>query len=248
MIIDFHCHVGKGRRKSLEAIELIRKMDDCGVDKAVICPVEEGITVYNEEGNKYILDAVNEFPDRLIGFLSVNPWFGKSAQDMARKFLDQGLSGLKLHPNLQGFMINDEIIYPLMEIAKEYGIPVYTHCGTPLYSLPYQVWDLACEFKDVPIVMGHIGYIYGHDEEAIEVFKITNNLFLETSVAGLSDAPFSSFFRVISDFDNKRLLFGSDMPESDMNIEIEKIRSIGFSDNELKNILGENAKRLLTRR
>jgi predicted TIM-barrel fold metal-dependent hydrolase len=245
MIIDFHCHLGRGRRKSLEPRELIGKMDACGVDKAVVCPVEEGITVYNEEGNQYVLDAVHEFPDRLVGFLSVNPWFGQKAQDMARRFLDQGLRGLKFHPNLQGFMVNDEIIYPLMEVAREYEVPVYTHCGTPTYSLPYQIRDLACRFKEVSIVMGHMGYNYEYMEDTIRVAEMTPNLFLESSLTESALALFDNFFNTITNSDARKLLFGSDTPESEMGIELDKLRSLELSEGDMNKILGENARRLL---
>ena len=245
MIIDFHCHLGKGKRKSLEPQDLINKMDSCGIDKAVVCPVEEGITVYNEEGNKYILEAINKFPDRLVGFLAVNPWYGDKSWEMAERYLGKGLKGIKMHPNLQGFMVNDEIIYPLMEIARDYHVPVYTHCGTPIYSLPYQILDLAGQFPEVPIVMGHMGYNYEYMEDSIRVAEMAPNLFLESSLTASSNALFDNFFNMIIDYDAGKLLFGSDTPESDMIIELEKLRSLDISKEDMNRILGENAKQLL---
>ncbi len=245
MIIDFHCHIGKGVRKSLKPGDLIKKMDDCGVDKAVVCPVEEGITVYNAEANQYILDAVNEFPDRLVGFGSFNPWFGRQALDMAGKFLGEGLRGLKFHPNLQGFMINDEIVYPLMEIAGEHHALVYTHCGTPVYSLPFQILDLAGRFSDVPIIMGHMGFNYEYMADTIKVSGMADNLFLETSLTASALALFDDFLKMAVGLDSGKVLFGSDSPASDMAIELDKLRSLDISDEDMDKILGRNAEQLL---
>lgn len=59
MIIDAHAHLGQGRYKSLAPEELLRQMDEHGIDRAVICPVEEQIILHNREGNDFIFTPSN---------------------------------------------------------------------------------------------------------------------------------------------------------------------------------------------
>lgn len=218
MIIDAHCHLGKGRYKSLEPKSLVSSMDRNGIDKSVIVPVEEFISVYNEEGNEYILETVKEYGDRFIGFATINPWYGAKGMDMLRRFLEKGLKGIKLNPSLQGFLLNDELVFDVVKAAEEYDIPVYFHTGTPVHSLPFQLRDLAVNFPNVNFIMGHMGaYDFGSD--IIQASKGLNNIYLETSL-NLSRA----IGRAISEVGTERVLFGSDSPRSEQDFELEKVR------------------------
>ena len=46
---------------------------------AVLCPMGANIVCKNQEGNELISNAIKKYPERFIGFASVNPWFGKEA-------------------------------------------------------------------------------------------------------------------------------------------------------------------------
>ena len=72
-IIDSHCHIGEGVRKSVTADELLREMDVAGVDRAVLCSVDQFIAVENRAGNDDVLRAVQAHPDRVSGLAAVNP-------------------------------------------------------------------------------------------------------------------------------------------------------------------------------
>ena len=68
MVIDSHAHVGQGRFKPLSPDDLLRQMDENGVDQAVLVPVEEQIVAFNHEGNQYLLDQIRQHPQRFLGF------------------------------------------------------------------------------------------------------------------------------------------------------------------------------------
>jgi len=238
-VIDAHCHIGNGRYKKQDAEALIRSMDTCGIEKAVIVPVEEYITVNNEEGNNYILAAVKRYDGRLIGFATVNPWYGQKAVDMLRKYLKQGLKGVKLNPSLQGFLLNDDIVYPIIETAKYYKVPVYFHTGTPIHSLPFQLRDLAVRYPEVNFIMGHMGaWDFGYD--TMLAVRGLKNIFLETSL-NLSCVIES----VIREAGSDRVIFGSDSPRSDQKYELEKVTSSCNREEDLEKILYKNITQLL---
>jgi hypothetical protein len=238
-IIDAHCHIGEGRYKRLTASELIALMDENDIEKAVVCPVEEHITVYNREGNDYILRAMKEHPDRLIGFATVNPWYGDSAVEELRRAIGEGLRGLKLNSALQGYFINDELVYPAIEAAQDLGIPVYFHTATPVFALPLQLADLAGEFPRVNFIMGHMAAT-DFWIDVVPAAEMCPNIYLETSLRS------PGVLRIaVEQIGVRHLMYGSDVPASCMKMELAKIDRLALSPVDKERIFSGTALELL---
>ncbi len=238
MIIDAHCHIGP-KEEEFSVEELLAQMDDSNVDKAVICPFDRYIAVSNREGNEYILEAVERCPERLIGFASVNPWFGKKAVGELRRAIESGLAGLKLNPFRQGFHLSDPLVHPLMETCGDLGIPVYFHTGTPVSAMPYQLADLARRFPRVNFLMGHSGHT-DLVRDAISAALRSENIFLETSfvyVAIINQA--------LKKLGSERIIFGSDVPRSNIMMELAKFKDVEITEQTRKRIFSENIIRIL---
>jgi uncharacterized protein len=81
--------------------------------------------------NDYVAEAVRNYPDVFIGFASVDPWKGRLAvAELERAVKELGLKGLKLHPIVQAFFLNDRRFYPLWETCSALKIPLLIHTGT----------------------------------------------------------------------------------------------------------------------
>ncbi|NLY91958.1 MAG: amidohydrolase [Firmicutes bacterium] len=219
---------------------LLAEMDEAGVEKAIICAIGSHLVINNEEGNDFISGVVKKHPDRFLGFASVNPWYGeKAVEELKRSITGLGLSGLKLHPVLQGFQANEKIVFPVIEEAIRLGVWIYIHSGTPVCSLPLQILELAQKYPEAKFIMGHMG---GADFflDVPEPCAKVSNVYLETS---LTCHPV--FVKeAIEKLGSERVMFGSDSPTSDMKTEIEKIKVLNLSDKELNNVLWRNAHRL----
>src|SRR5947208_5978157 len=78
MIIDFHCHYSpeffRYREHRMELDALVSEMDRHGVARTVLCAAGEYAAYSTGEGNAFVAAAVRRFPDRFIGFATVNPW------------------------------------------------------------------------------------------------------------------------------------------------------------------------------
>jgi hypothetical protein len=233
-VIDSHCHIGIGRYKELTPDGLLRLMDKCDVDKAVVCPVEEHITVYNREGNDYVLSAVRRHPDRFIGFAVANPWFGEEATNELERAINEGLKGLKFNSSRQGFFINDPIVYPLIKIAEKWSLPVYFHTSTPIYALPLQLEDLARHFPSVNFIMGHSG-IGDTWTDSLPAALNVDNIYLETSffVPQMLKAALDAI-------GNQRVLFGSNSPVSGLDLEMAKIQAFDMNLETRERVMGKN--------
>ena len=239
-IIDGHCHVGEGHYHRLSPDDLLRQMDACGVEKAIICPVDRHIAVTNREGNEYILHQVQAHPDRFIGFAAVNPWYGERGVEELDRAIERGLKGLKLNPSLQGYLLNDPLVYPLIERARYHGVLVYFHTGTMVHSAPFQLTELAGHFPDVRFVMGHMGTTdYWND--TIHAAKGADNVYMDTSL----NNP-ASIKRVLAALGDGRIFFSSNAPVCTVEVEVHKVDRVCGADKELREkILFRNIRTLI---
>lgn len=239
IICDGHCHVGEGSLKSQSAEALLANMDRSGVQKAVIVPVEECLAADNEEGNRYILDLCERYPERFWGFASANPWFGKKARKILRDYLSRGLCGIKFNPVVQGFKISDALIYPFMELAQEFGVPVYFHTGTPVCAMPFQLFDLSGRYSGVRFILGHSGYA-DFWQDIPFIASHSENIWFDTS---LSLTPRTE--ALVSACGAGRILFGSDSPRSSLEYEIEKVMLCRAEPKDKEAMMGANLVALL---
>ena len=239
-IIDAHCSVGWGHVIQFTPEMLLEQMDRAGVDQAVIGPIHEHITVFNREGNELILKAVQKYPDRLIGFATVNPWYGDQAVVELRRALDSGLRGLTLNSALQGYFIHDDLVHPVIQVAAEYRIPVYFHTATPIYALPFQLAELARNFPSVNFIMGHMAAA-DFWTDAVVAAKQSENIYMETSFR----SGVETIRGALHELGAQRIIFGSSAPESDIEVELAKIRLLELPPEQEKLVLGENMHRLL---
>jgi uncharacterized protein len=241
-VIDNHCHVGKGIRKQLSAEQLLRQMDRHRVERAVICTVDQFIAVQNRAGNDEILAAVRRWPDRFWGLAAVNPWFLGEGVDELRRCLEAGLSGLKLHSALQGFVLSDPIVHPLVETCRALGGVVYAHTGTFISAEPFQLAELARTFPEVPMILGHSGFA-DLWLDAVPAALQSPNIFLDTSLIDLMNVG-----NAVEKVGAARVLFGSDAPESDLDLELQKLAMVEMSAEDRRRILYDNAMRLWRKR
>jgi predicted TIM-barrel fold metal-dependent hydrolase len=244
MILDFHCHFSRRffryRDYEMNLEALLEEMDRHGVDRAVISSAGEFAAVLNRDGNDEIASAVRQAPGRLLGFATVNPWWrSRGLVELRRAHEELGLRGLVLHPMLHGYEANDPLVFPLVEEALRFNLPVYVTGGAPLLAVPYKIADLAARYPEGRFIMGHAGWDFHFD--VLYCLEACPNLWAETSKNEL--ANLESIVRALG---CRRLLFGSDYPFSSYASELEKVRlTPGLGQEEVERVLGRNALELL---
>ncbi len=238
-IFDAHCHLGQGLDYQVTDETLLREMDACGVERAVIVPADREIAVANREGNDEVLEAMRRHPDRLTAFCTANPWFGAAAIEEAGRAFDLGAAGLKLHPVLQGFQIIDPVARPLIELAVSRQKPVYFHTGTPVSSPPFQLSELCLRYPRGRFIMGHAAYSdYWND--VVFAFKAAPNMFVETST------HLPVVIRILVEAaGTERVLYGSNYPMNSMGLEVEKISRYITAAADLERVFASNLEGLL---
>ncbi|MFN8453455.1 MAG: amidohydrolase family protein [Anaerolineae bacterium] len=239
MVVDAHCHVGIGHEYRQSVADLLADMDRCGVDRAVICPVDRCLAVDNREGNDLMLATARAYPNRFYPFATANPWYGPRAVAELRRAIGEGARGIKLHPPLQGFLLCDDLVYPLMEVADALAVPVYFHTGTPAFAQPMQLAELALRFPQVNLIMGHMGST-DFKADALPAASMAPNIYLDTSWI----LP-ELVTRAVAEVGPERVIFSSDTPLSDLPLELELRAAARMDEAARAMLMGGNILRLL---
>lgn len=245
MIIDFHTYVGKsllGYELSVET--LLQNMEKYSVAASVICPMK-GLDPYYDEPNREIASLQDKHRGKLFGFARVNPHLRAKAADCLRLALDElGLKGLVLHPWEETFAVNNPIVFPLVELAVQRGVPVMLEAGYPLLSHSFQVADLVERYPDAVFIMTHGGQLdssgWSMTDSEYVMHKLPN-LVMETSGMFADEL----LERLPSEVGEERLLFGSHSPWLNLGLELKRVERAHISSMTRQSILGGNAAKLL---
>ncbi|MDX6344547.1 MAG: uncharacterized protein QOH87_4685 [Trebonia sp.] len=99
MIIDMHMHLEEmpSLGWQMSADDCIAAMDAAGVEKAAVMTITDFPGV-NPAGLDIIAEACRSHPDRLFGFIRLNPAREESKELLTRGATELGFKGLKLHP------------------------------------------------------------------------------------------------------------------------------------------------------
>lgn len=119
------------------AEDLIRAMDEDGVDRSVAMGIGWTDPGLARAANDYIIESARKYPDRIIGFCSVNPAWGEAAAREIERCAKAGLLGIgELHPDTQRFDIADpDAMRPLLEVANERRLIITAHTSEPVGHL-----------------------------------------------------------------------------------------------------------------
>ena len=254
-----------------EAEMLLAEMDEAGIDKSVIFPVDFGLALGDPEVpietvNEKFAKLAQKYPDRLCAFAGIDPR-RKGALDLWKRCVEEwGMKGLKLHPSA-GFYPNQQEVYPLLEKASAWKVPVLIHSGSmmvPLrskYSQPIHFDDLGADFPDLAIIAAHAGGNFSYTQ-MISIMSVKLNIWADISawqvLAVKSYPAFCRSLRDLLDFvEPDRILFGSDSPsfrsimsnrdwvQLIKDLPRKAPQGIPFSDDEIAAVLGGNARKLL---
>lgn len=248
MIVDGLTFLGEslfGYRAT--AAELLARMDEAGIGRAVICPVRPR-GYHLGPANEHVADAVREHADRLVGFARVDPNLGDDAVREAYSALGQlGLSGLFLHPWEETYRVSAPLVDPVVEVARQRHVPVIVAAGYPWLSEGLQLGELARRFPDVTLIATNGGQINisGLGQTDVELALADNaNLLVQT--AGVYREDFLE--GVAARFGPERLVFASGFPLMDPRLELRRVQWANFDEAAKAAILGGNLERLLAAR
>lgn len=239
MIIDCHCHAGKGDGltgpwdTAAPLGKYLRRATSAGINRTVLFPAfHSDYAVANRE----VARIVATRPDRFYGFAFVHP-----DRDRGRVFAmvkvaveQYGFRGIKVH------RYDGRITREICEVARAFSLPV-------LYDVMGEVSVvelLAKEYPDVVFIIPHLGS-FGDDWRAqlalIDHLVRHPNVYTDTSAIRRFDLLQEAVRRAGA----SKVLFGSDGPWLHPGVELVKVQVLGLSAYEEHLILSGNFLRLI---
>ena len=175
---------------------------------------------------------VAQDPQRMIGFMALDPTQPGWEDEMRRGREDLGLRGIKLLPMYAGFFPQDERLDPLWRYAAQHGLPVLLHTGTTFVSqapiectLPRNLDAVARRHPDVKMVLAHLGHPY--EGETVAVIRKNANLYADLSA--LHYRPWQLFhsLMLVDEYGVwDKLLFGTDYPVTTVAESLAGLRAM----------------------
>jgi uncharacterized protein len=243
-IVDAHVYMGKSiNGYSLSLEELFDSMDELGIGRAVICPVQPP-TYHLETENDRIAETITKNNLRLIGFCRVDPRQGKSALKELKRAHGLGLQGLLLHPWEEGYPVNSNECVKLATLAAEIGIPILIEAGYPWVSHASQAADLCYRVPQATVMLSHGGQLNISGMARADVLAALanhSNLLIQTS--GVYRQDFLE--EVIERFGVDRVIFGSTFPLMDQRFELQRVEKLRIKSEDRAEILAQNILRLV---
>lgn len=261
MLIDFHTHCfpEKIAEKAIKKLSfssggltpytdgtvlgLNNSMKNNGVDASV---------VLNIATNAHQQKSVNDFAasinnnQTIFAFGSVFP-FSEDAFLELERIKSLGLKGIKLHPDYQGFNVDDLRLKPLYKKISELGLITVFHAGfdygfAPPYGATPEKMAQALEWFSSPVVAAHWGGI-NCNEDVIE-HLCGKNIYFDISF-GYSMMPKYYAEKIMSLHTPDRMLFGTDTPWHTPKMEMTLLNTLGLSKDDMDKITHKNAGKLL---
>lgn len=236
-ILDFHCHIGEDKDGTKRTLAIQKEeMRQWGISHSVVFPFDEVNQCVEEASFKLLEEIAPE--KNIISFFRCDP--KRITEETLREALKKEFRGVKLHPRSQQFDPRNESFAWIFEMIAQSGKPllIHTRCEGLAQTDPLHVAKLTEQFPNLKLVLAHFGG--GLKETAIQL-KEQKNLFVETSVYACTSA-IKKFVEVCG---SEKILFGSDAPYSDMQIELMKIQKSEITEKEKVNILFKNSAKIL---
>lgn len=260
-IIDAHCHIypEKIAQKATDSTdrfygvshapfhgtteELIKQSDETGVKKMLVQSVattEKQVSSINH----FIADEVKKHPDKFIGFGTLHPNSDDLERDI-KELISLNLKGVKLHPDIQNFKIDDYRCLKIYELCEKYHLPILMHTGDSRFdnSNPNRLLPVMEIYTDLTVIGAHFGG-YSIWEEASEKLSQLPNLYVDTCSAFFALEK-ETALKIIRRYGADKVIFATDYPMWRQKDELDYILSLGLTDDELEKIFSKNILKVL---
>lgn len=241
MIIDCHCHAGKGDGLTgpwdtdAPLDRYLERADAAGIERSVL------FAVFHSDyavANRAVARIVQQCPERFWGFAFVHPIRDRGRVRMLVQTAVEryGFCGVKVH------RYNGRITREICDVARTWRLPV-------LYDVMGEVSIvelLATEYPDVPFIIPHLGSF--SDDWAAQIAFIDHlarhaNIYTDTSGV----RRFDLLEQAVKRAGAHKILFGSDGPWLHPGVELAKVQALHLHAADAALVLGRNLLRLIDR-
>jgi len=249
-IWDSHTHLSSfaGRTPEAKVDSLLGDADIMGISRVItfmgwpwaVRPTPEQVRSQNDQ----VFQALNHAPQRLLGYVYLNPADGPGSLDEIKKWVADGpMVGIKLWVAER---CDQKRLDPILSLATKLNAVVYQHTwikstgNLPGESTPEELIELARRHPECTLICGHSG---GNWELGLRMMQCAPQQ-VQFEIAG-TDPTAGITERAVQELGASRLLYGSDAGGRSLATQLAKILGAEISDADKALILGGNIRRLL---
>lgn len=197
-------------------------------------------------------ESINHFAqtvrgERVLSFGTVHPDC-EDAESILEDLKARGFIGIKLHPQFQRTNIDSPRCIDILRKAEELGLYTVLHAGAdiglppPVFATPEKIRRALSKIDGGRIIAAHMGGWGQWDD--VERFLIGTPIYLDTAFVKDFLSP-QQCRRMIRAHGAHKILFGSDSPWEDPADTLAYLRGLKLSEEEMADICGGNAVRIL---
>lgn len=258
-IIDAHCHIypDKIAEKASESTgnfyslpvrldgkisTLLEHGEKAGIEHFVVQSV--ATTPKQVSGiNNFIAASVAKSNGKFTGLGTLHPDSENIEADV-NEIIGLGLKGVKLHPDIQQFKIDDYRMLKIYELCEN-RLPILMHTGDHRYdySNPNRMMPILDIYKKLTVIGAHFGG-WSMWEEATKKLSNYENFYVDCSSSLYAITP-EKAKELIMAYGTEHVLFGTDYPMWEPETEIAKFMQIDLTEKQREDILYNNTAKLL---
>jgi uncharacterized protein len=240
-IFDAHTHLGTDIDGMVGIYDdLERGMEKYGISRAfVFCLDEPDRHPGFRAGNDRTLAYAARSGGSLIPFVRLD--MNEAPIEEATRCLDAGARGIKLHPRAQKFLLNDERLAPVFQLAGERKVPILIHGGRGLPPIADDLARLVERYEDAQLIVAHAGIA--------DLAALAHHLggragvFFDTSV--WSPLDLLGLYRLVGP---EQVVYASDYPygqqPASLLIALRTARLAQLDESQVRDVLAGNANRI----
>lgn len=278
-IIDFHTHIfppeikenreeylkkdalfsqlySSPRARLTTAEELVRNMDEAGIEISVVLNLNWLSHELCVITNDYIMETISRYSGRLIGFGTVTPAAGDASLHELERCIKGGIRGIgEIRPSLAIFEgKNGATLDSLAQIARAHNLIVLIHSSEPVGHRypgkgkisPGLLYRLASKYPELKIICAHWGGGLAFYELMPEVSEVLKNTCYDTAASTLL-YKMDIFEYAASFLPPEKIVFGSDFPLISPQKFIQKIKALNLPMEKEERLFSGNAERFLAK-
>lgn len=240
---------GMYQPKSMQerSIELLfQEMDKAGVVKGVV-PGRYGNSSMGNVPPADINAVVEDYPDRFIGAIGIDPSNVDEAVGFAEKYVVRGkMKAIGMEPGTvaEPLMADDRKIYPLYDYCERNNVPIIMMLGGNAgpditYTHPVQADHVARDFPKLKIIISHGGWPWV--QQILHVAYRRLNVYLSPDMYLFNLPGWQDYVTAANYFLQDRFLYGSSYPFLPVEACAEAFCKLPFRAEVLPKLVYKNA-------
>jgi uncharacterized protein len=239
--LDAHTHLGSNDPDgySCTGEELVAALERIDA-RAIVFPMQEPGGY--PPANDMILEEAARAGGRLIPFCRLDPHDDPVSE--ARRCLDAGVRGIKLHPRAERFTLDHPGLGGVFALADEHKLPVLCHAGRGIPALGRHAADACGRYPGMRLILAHAGI-----SDLAWIWRAAaehRNLYFDT--AWWSPADLQALFALVPP---GQILMASDAPYTTpsygLTMAMRHALQVGLDHDQVRAVLGGQAARLVAR-